>query len=118
MALTKGAINPLQARRIRMARAGAQLSLESLADLIAGETGGWRPSRELLSNIEAGERDAESQLLRAISAATGESLSFLNGESDEAWTDRARGVYLSSPVPIQERLFDDDVMVSETARAA
>lgn len=76
----------------------------------------WK--EEMVTALENGRRKINDDLIRALVRATGFSAEwFLYGPQD-LLTDEAKGVYLSSPAPIQERLFDDDVMVSETARAA
>lgn len=60
----------LQAKRIRMARAAADLSLHELAEMVT-EQMGQAISYEKLRRIERGDRDAEYALLRAIATVLG-----------------------------------------------
>lgn len=60
----------LQAKRIRMARAAADLSLHEMAELVTRQMG--QPiSYEKLRRIERGDRDVEYALLRAIASVLG-----------------------------------------------
>jgi transcriptional regulator with XRE-family HTH domain len=60
----------LQAKRIRMARAAADLSLHDLAELVSNQLG-QSVSYEMIRRIERGQRDVEYALLRAIATVLG-----------------------------------------------
>ena len=71
----------VQGRRVRMARSGAGLTQGELAD----EIGKRRPrtfTREVVSRIEKGERDAEIGVLAAIAEITGQPLIWLIGADE------------------------------------
>lgn len=68
--------NPVLAKRLKMARCGADLSREELADAISSRLG-HRISGELLRRIEVGDRDIEFGMILAISEVTGEPVSWL-----------------------------------------
>lgn len=60
----------LQAKRIRMARAAANYTLNELAELVTAEMG-ESVSYEMIRRIEHGRRDVEYALLRAIASVLG-----------------------------------------------
>lgn len=68
--------NPVLAKRLKMARCGADLSREELAAAISKRLG-HRVSGELLRRIEVGERDVEFGMIVAVSEITGESITWL-----------------------------------------
>ena len=69
-------VNPVVAKRIKMARCGADLSRGELADAISARIG-KTISDELVRRIEVAERDVELGILTAIAAITGESIDWL-----------------------------------------
>lgn len=80
--------NPVIAKRIKMARCGADLSREELAGAVS-ELIGRTISGELLRRIETGDRDVEFGIIEAVSEVTGEAVSWL--------TDGATRPYIKSP---------------------
>lgn len=89
----------LVAKRIRMARAGARLSLEAMAHEVSKRLP--KPvSRDLIRRIEDEERDVELGLLAAMADATGEPLDWLMGReamSASSNVDGATGRQLQPP---------------------
>lgn len=87
-------MNSVLARRLKMARCGADLSLHELADAVSLRLG-RRISHELIRRIEIGERDVEFGIIQAVADITGEPISWL--------TDGAITIpgYLSHPDLIQ-----------------
>lgn len=68
--------HPEVARRVRMARGSADLTLGNLAQQVSAILD-TPLSREIIRRVELGERDAEVQLLWAIAEVTGEPFGFL-----------------------------------------
>lgn len=80
--------NPVVAKRIKMARCGADLSRAELAVEVSLRIG-RTISDELIRRIEIGDRDVEFGIIEAVSDVTGEALSWL--------TDGATRPYVKSP---------------------
>lgn len=68
-----------------------RLSQEQLADRITAVSGDSM-SKSTLQSIEAGNRDAEVGVLRAIAEITGQPLEWLLGESGKSGTNRDMGL--------------------------
>jgi transcriptional regulator with XRE-family HTH domain len=68
----------LIAKRVRMARAGADLTLKEIAQKVSAELG-YEVSYEIIRRIEHGQRPADAEVLDAIAKVTGESPWFLYG---------------------------------------
>ena len=80
--------NPVVAKRIKMARCGADLSRDELASEVSLRIG-KTVSDELIRRIETGERDVELSIIEAVSDVTGEPMSWL--------TNGATRPYVKSP---------------------
>lgn len=78
--MPKQMADPIVGKRIKMARCGADLSREELAEQVSDRIG-YSISDEFLRRIEIAERDVELGILKAISDITGEPIEWLtNGD--------------------------------------